>query len=111
MIINKVDKMNKTFSLPMSIIAQIRELSDKEQIPQKDVLINAVKLYADRNAFLRQLLVETLTKPNSPGHDMVDAQTAAIRAMFEDVMEKSCIRVIKAMNNNEHCYQQSEKNK
>lgn len=103
--------MNKTFGLPKSVIEQIKELSEEEGIPQKEVLINAIKLYAGRESFLRQLLVETLTTPHSPGRDMVDEQTAAIRAMFEDVMETSCLRVINAMKNNEDCSQQSAKNK
>lgn len=106
-----IDKMNKTFCLPLSVIEQIKELAEKEGIPQKEVLINAIKLYAGRDAFMRQLMVETLTAQNSPGRDMVDEQTAAIRAMFEDVMEKSCERVINEINNREYCCQQSEKNK
>lgn len=100
--------MNKTFSLPLSVIEQIKELSVAEGIPQNEVIINAIKLYAGREAFLRQLMTETLAMPGSPGHDMVDEQTAAIRAMFEDIMEKSCLRVINAMKNNEYCKSQSE---
>lgn len=103
--------MNKTFGLPKSVTEQIKELSEAEGIPQKEVLINAIKLYADRNAFMRQLIIDTLAAPNSPGRNMVDEQTAAIRAMFEDVMENACVRVINSMKNNEYCSQQSAKNK
>lgn len=98
-----VPKMNKTFCLPMSVIELIKELSEAEQIPQKEVLINAIELYKNRANFMRQMISEVIAGQDSPGRVMVDAQTDAIRAMFEQIMEKSCEKVITAINNREHC--------
>lgn len=91
--------MNKTFSLPLYVIEKIKELAENEGIPQKEVLINAIRLYADREKYLRQMIIETIAEPNSPGRDMVDRQTKEIRAMFEEIMDKSCEKVITAINN------------
>lgn len=83
----------------MSVIEQIKELSEAEQIPQKEILINAIELYKNRGNFLKQMIADVIAAPNSPGYNMVAAQTDEIRSIFEEIMDKSCEKVITAINN------------